>query len=177
MPRRNRLPRPVRVGLAFAAALVLWFALAGFYHRALGTAAAALFPSRGAGAVAILADRESLLVGPVEHPRARAAVPMAIVTSNLVLFAALAAWDPSRPGRGRFARLGVALLVLAAGHLLAVVAAIHSSLAVSLSEWTGDRYGAIGTNAWFVLWQGYQVVGAWGLAFGAWWWARGETAP
>ncbi|HVR43282.1 MAG TPA: hypothetical protein VMS56_07510 [Thermoanaerobaculia bacterium] len=169
MPRR-RVPRPLRVLAGFAGGLALWLLLAGPYHRLVGAVAGSAFRAEGEGAIAVSAGREVVIAGPVEQPRARVRVSMAPVTSNLVLLAALWMWDPRPLGRWKWGV--IALAALAAGHVIAVIAAIHSGLAVSLEGATGERYGAAEANFWFALWQGYQVVGAWALAFGAFWATR-----
>jgi hypothetical protein len=168
----RRIPRALRVALAFALGVAIWTVAAEWWHESLGSLARATLPDRGAGGLLVMADRDALLVGPVEFPAARGRVPMAVVTSNFALLLGLWGWDPNGFRSRGLARLGLALGILATVQLLAVLAAIHSTLAVQLSQWTGARYGTLETNAWFVLWQGYQIIGAWAAAFVIWWGLR-----
>ncbi|MFN2442271.1 MAG: hypothetical protein ABR517_06265 [Thermoanaerobaculia bacterium] len=165
----HRIPRSLRVALAFTLGVALWIVGAGVWHQALGSVVRATLPGEGAGGLLILADRNELLIGPVEFPAARGRVPMAVVTSNFALLLGLWGWD-ARGFRGRgLARLALAIALLGLIHFLAVLAGIHSTLAVQLSRWTGERYGTLETNLWFVFWQGYQIIGAWAAAFVLWW--------
>lgn len=166
--RRDHLRPPLRALAGLALALALWRLVAPALHQSLIAAASALL---GSG-IALLPDGNALLIGPSDLPRARAAVPMAILSSNLVLFGALWSWDRGafRPRNiGRFL-VGVAILVVL--QIGALVAAVHATLAVTLAEATGERYSAWEANGWFLLWQGYQVVGAWAAAFMVWWGLR-----
>jgi hypothetical protein len=159
----------LRVTLAFAFGVAIWIVASEFWHQALGSLARATLPGEGAGGLLVVADRNELLIGPVESPAARGRVPMAVVTSNFALLLGLWGWEKEGfRGRG-FARLGLAFGILAVVHFLAVVVGIHSTLAVQLGQWTGERYGTLETNIWFTLWQGYQIIGAWAAAFVIWW--------
>lgn len=172
----RRIPRALRVALAFALGVAIWIVAAEWWHEALGSLARATLPDEGKGGLLVMADHNELLIGPVEFPAARGRVPMAVVTSNFALLLGLWGWDQNAfRGRG-LARLGLAFGVLAAVHSLAVLAGIHSTLAVQLSQWTGERYGTLETNAWFILWQGYQIIGAWASAFVIWWGLRNSAS-
>lgn len=172
----RRIPRALRVALAFALGVAIWIVAAESWHQALGSLVRATLPGEGAGGLLVAADRNELLIGPVEFPAARGRVPMAVVTSNFALLLGLWGWE--RNGfRGRsLARLGLACGILAVVHFLAVLAGIHSTLAVQLSQWTSERYGTLETNIWFILWQGYQIIGAWAAAFIIWWGLRSPAS-
>lgn len=171
--RGSRLPNALRVALVTVAAFALWWLFAPRLHAALAAAASPLLSRSG---IVLLADRNVMRIGPVDLPGARAGISMAVVTSNLVLFAAL--WSSDRRafrqrGLGRFL-IGVAVLV--AIQILALISAAHATLAVTLAAATGARYSTWEANAWFLAWQGYQVVGAWAAAFMAWWGLRMAAA-
>jgi len=164
-----RIPRALRVTLAFALGVAFWIFAAESWHQVLGALVRATLPGEGAGALLVLADRSEILIGPVEFPAARGRVPMAVVTSNFALLLGLWGWDRNGFRIRGLVRLSIALGILGVLHFVAVVAGIHATVAVQLSQWAGERYGTFETNLWFTLWQGYQVVGAWAGAFIIWW--------
>lgn len=166
----NRFPRPLSAALAFGLALALW-ALAGeAYHSALGLAARVILTRGGSGAIFVEPGVDVVYAAPVSRPESRMRIPLTAVTPNLVLLATLWGWSPPRRPSGFAWGLGIVV----AAHLFAVIAGIHANLA--LARGSGESYGILATNLWFIAWQGYQVVGAWAIAFGAWWsWSGGPT--
>lgn len=150
-------------------AFALWRLAGSALHQALVAAASALLEGSG---VALLPDRNVLVIGPTHLPGARASIPMAILSSNLVLFGALWSWDRGAFRARNIGRLLVGLAILVLLQIGALVAAVHATLAVTLAEATGERYSAWEANGWFLVWQGYQVVGAWAAAFMVWWGLR-----
>ncbi|MGH9458521.1 MAG: hypothetical protein ACRD2J_12890 [Thermoanaerobaculia bacterium] len=163
-----RVPRPLRAALCFGAALAAWILFGDACHRALGSAAGVVVAG---GGIFVEPGSEALLAWPTDRPDARVRVPLTAVTSNLVLLATLWGWTGPRRATGYV----WGLLVVIAGQLLAVVSGIHATLALGPGGET--EYGVLATNLWFIAWQGYQIIGAWAIAFGAWWiWGGGEKA-
>jgi hypothetical protein len=107
----------------------------------------------------------------VSDPRGRRSeVRPAHITFNFLLLVALFSAHPRPWGQRNVRRFGIALLALVVIHMAAFYVTVRSNLARSDPD-----AGVMATNFWFLLAQGYAVVGAYALVFALWWLLRSDS--
>ena len=158
-----------------AIATLLWLFLTPQYNAALAAAARGIvqLDPRFSDLDVVASGRRIVARG----GDARRNVPGVVVpadqlTYNVILLFGLFATNraPLRDrGAGRFA---VALIVLAATHVLATVVAIEATYATRTGAWGDGAFGEAARNAWSAIEYGYRLFGMFAIAFGLWWTAR-----
>jgi hypothetical protein len=168
LPISPRASLALKAALGLIVAIGLWRLASPPYHRFVA-AGASLATARIAPS-AILEEHEGKLrIGDRSLER-KAEVALAVITGNVVLLIALFA--TVRWSWIALVRLTVAMMILIVTHIAAAVIAGQATLATFFGPWSDQHYGAVAQNLWFVAWQGYEIVGAYAIAFGLWWLLR-----
>ncbi len=168
MPISPRASLALKAALGLIVAIGLWRLASPPYHRFVA-AGASLVTARIAPSTVLEEHEGQLRIGDRSLER-KAAVALAVVTGNFVLLIALFAtvqWSWIA-----LVRLAAAMIILTLTHIAAAVVAGQATLATFFGPWSDQHYGAVAQNLWFVAWQGYEIVGAYAIAFGLWWLLR-----
>lgn len=168
-------PRPVRLALKAAAGLLIaiafWRIASIPYNRAIVDAGGWLTDHVANNRATVLEDRaDRLRIGHISLGGRMAEIQLTVITGNTVLLIALFATSAWR--WRLLARLLLALVCLAAVHVAAVAVVAQANLATLFGAWSEKQYSAVAENLWFIAGQGYDVVGAYAIAFGLWWLLR-----
>ena len=162
----------LRVAVAFAVALAIWFAFAAPYERTLAAAAellirafehpaaTTLVPSAGE----IRVERSDF---PADSPRP--GLPTADLHFNFALLAALFALSPRPLRSANFGRFWAAAALLWGVHVAALVFQVESVYATRMGPWSAEHYGPIARNVWAAGFHFYQILGRFAAPFVLWW--------
>jgi hypothetical protein len=159
----------------FAAAVALWVWAAPAYHVFLVDSVRRLTLIFSGPSTAFALSGGDLVVSDSDILNKSAGFPIAVVSANAVLLLTLFAagsWSIRAA-----ARCLLALVINCATNIAGAAVGAQSLLATSFGSWSGSHYSNLEQNLWFLLWQGYELVGSCGIAFGLWWLLRERSVP
>lgn len=162
----------LRAAAGFAVALLLWFAFAAPYERALAAAARlALRAFERPAATALEASNGEIRVERADFPpdSPRPGLPAADIHFNFVILAALFALAPHPLRPAAFGRFWIAAALLGVVHVAALVFQVESVYATRLGPWSAAHYGPVARNLWAGGFHFYQIVGRFAAPFVLWW--------
>jgi len=170
--RRNPARLTLSALLGFVAGFALWWYAADPYHALLTRAAGAALNLSESGQKTRVSYRGGIAALERSDFSQFRLVRVRELTFNFILLSTLFAASDRPLSRKRGIRFLLAVLVLAAVHWFAFLAAFKSTLAVNFGDWSERQYGEASANIWFVLSQGYVVIGAFATVFVLWWLLR-----
>ncbi|HWS72900.1 MAG TPA: hypothetical protein VN605_12345 [Thermoanaerobaculia bacterium] len=172
---RPLLPPLARAAAGFLVGLGLWAGFIGVYGSFVAATAQPLLRAMERPSVTRLtADEETIVVDREDFPRGspRPQIRLDGLTFNVILLAVLFASNVPSLSTRNVSMFLVACGILAATHVLALVAAIESIYALRLGPWSAAHYGVIARNFWSGAAHFYRIAGMFGIAFLLWWMLR-----
>jgi hypothetical protein len=173
LSRRRALARPLASAAAgFLAGAALWFGAAEPYHRTLAAPAQALIRIfESPGVTRLRAENREVIVDREDFPPSspRPGIPAQDLDFNVAILTALFA-TARRPFADRSLRkVGFALALLWATHVVALIFAVESLYATELGPWSAAHYGALARNFWATGHHFYRIAGMFAIPFALWW--------
>jgi hypothetical protein len=164
-----------KIVVGFALAVALWVRAAPAYHVLLVDNVRRLTHAFSGPSTAFALSGSDLVVSDSDILSKSASLSLAVVSANVVLLLTLFAAGPWI-GRAVLRAL-VALVLNCLTNLLGTAIGTQSLLATQFGPWSDRHYSALAQNLWFLLWQGYELVGTYGIVFGLWWLLRVRDTP
>jgi hypothetical protein len=165
------LRKALRFTAGAALGVVLWlFATAG-YNAILATFAEPLLrldPRLRGAEVLSNGQRVTARGGDADPTVPGVVIPADQLTYNVVLLLGLFATIDGGFRDRWFLRLGMALAILFATHVLAVVISLELTFATRTGAWGAARYSPLAQDFWTAVEYGYRLFGMFGIAFGLW---------
>lgn len=179
MSRRRPLARPLASAAAgFLAGAALWFGAAEPYHRTLAAPAQALIRVfESPGATRLRAEKREVIVDREDFPPSspRPGIPAQDLDFNVAILTALFATARRPLGDRSLRKIGAALAILWATHVVALIFAVESLYATELGPWSAAHYGALARNIWATGHHFYRIAGMFAIPFALWWAFTRET--
>lgn len=166
---RNRARLTLNVLLGLAAGIALWWYAADPYHALLTRAAGVALNLSESGQKTRVSYRGGIAALERSDFSQFRLVRVRELTFNFILLITLFAASASPISRQRLLRFLLGVVFLAVVHWFAFLATFKSTLAVNFGDWSEKAYGEASANIWFLLSQGYVVVGAFAAVFVIWW--------
>jgi len=177
---RPLLPPLTRAAAGFLLGLGLWAGFIGVYGSFVAATAQPLLRAMERPSVTRLtADEETIVVNREDFPRGspRPQIRLDGLTFNVILLTVLFASNVPSLSTRNVSMFLVACVILAATHVLALVAAVESIYALRLGPWSAAHYGPIARDFWSGAAHFYRIAGMFGIAFLLWWMLRAPQDP
>jgi len=159
-----------KIALGFVLAVVLWVWAAPAYHGLLLDSVRHLTHLLRGPSTAFALSGSALIVSDSDILSKSASLSLAVVSANAVLLLTLFAAGPWT-ARGAW-RAAIALVLNCMTNVVGAAIGAQSLLATQFGAWSDRHYSTLAQNIWFLLWQGYELVGTYGIVFGLWWLLR-----
>jgi hypothetical protein len=159
-----------KIVVGFVLAVALWVWAAPPYHVLLLDSARRLTHLFSGPSTAFALSGSDLIVSDSDILSKSASLSLAVVSANAVLLLTLFAAGPWT-ARGAW-RAVIALVLNCVTNAIGAAIGAQSLLATQFGAWSDRHYSTLAQNIWFLLWQGYELVGTYGIVFGLWWLLR-----